>query len=312
MGKIHIINPAAGQGIGSKITGKIKNGDEYYFTKHEGDAVDFISKKCREIENPHFVIYGGDGSVNEAVHGIMLGGAPEKAALSIVPLGTGNDFVRWFDKTGLDEVTVDVIKVNDRYSVNMINIGFDCDVVVKTEEMKHLPLVSGSMAYIAGIAAVLAKPMGKPFSYELTLEDGSVRRVEAELLLTAVANAPYCGGGFYSAPKADPCDGIIDIVIAKKLSRAKFLSLVSHYKKGTYVDDIKDQNGQFIIKEKLRSIIEYVRCKGMRLKLPRTFCLDGIVFSEEGEYDIDISVIPSVLRIVRLSDKVKPSEEINE
>ncbi len=302
MGKIHIINPAAGQGIGSKITGKIKSGDEYYFTKHKGDAIDFISKKCREIEYPHFVIYGGDGSVNEAVNGIMLGGAPEKAALSIVPLGTGNDFVRWFDKCGKDEAVVDVIKINDRYSVNMINIGFDCDVVIKTEEMKHVPLISGSIAYAAGIAAVLAKPMGKPFLYELTLEDGSVRRVESELLLTAVANAPYCGGGFYSAPKADPCDGIIDIVLVNKISKPKFLSLVSYYKKGNYLDDIKDQHGQYITKEKIRGIIEYIRCKSMKLTLPRTFCLDGIVFTEEGDCDIEISVIPRTLKIVRLAE----------
>ncbi len=287
-----IINPHAGVGKGVKFANS-GGAQRVYVTKCPGDATDFAMRKCLENPRSHFTVYGGDGSINEVVNGIMRGGGAGYASISAVPFGTGNDFVRWFDKTGEDEITVDVIKSNDNYSINMINIGFDCDVVTKTDQMKNFPFFSGNSAYVAGVAVTVFNKMGKNFEIELVLEDGRKRLISRELLLTAIANAPYCGGGFYSAPKADPCDGLMDVVAIKKMSRLKFASLISYYKNGTYLND------DLTPIDKVAGLIDYMRCRSMTVYAPRTLCIDGIVITEDKP--IEISVIPKAIRVVKNS-----------
>ena len=98
MRNIHILNPAAGM---FKKNYRIPEGVEVYETKGPLDMVDFIRETCKAEPNVHFTVYGGDGTVNEAVNGIMSAGeeAMEKTVLSVVPKGSGNDFVRNFRLT---------------------------------------------------------------------------------------------------------------------------------------------------------------------------------------------------------------------
>ncbi|MBQ4054612.1 MAG: acylglycerol kinase family protein, partial [Clostridia bacterium] len=124
MRKIMILNPAAGHGDADKLTSP----DEkilIYKTKSVGDAERYVTQECRIDPETHFIVCGGDGTVNEVVNGIISAGAGESAMFSIVPTGTGNDFI----KNDLEKKKVhkvDVVAINGRYAVNMINIGFDC------------------------------------------------------------------------------------------------------------------------------------------------------------------------------------------
>ena len=106
-----------------------------YRSQKPGDATEKIAEVCREDPYAHITIYGGDGSVYESVNAIMSAGAGDTAELTIVPFGTGNDFVKSLPDGKMNK-KIDLIRFNDKYSANIINIGFDCDVVSVTEKLK--------------------------------------------------------------------------------------------------------------------------------------------------------------------------------
>ena len=119
-----------------------------------------------------------------------------------------------------------------RYCINMFNIGFDCNVADLTQTLKTYPLLNGSMAYLAAVVGMLVKKKGANLKVEL---DGDVVE-NGSLLLTAVANGGFCGGGVNSAPTASINDGIMDVNVVYKISRIEFLRLFPHYSKGTHME----------------------------------------------------------------------------
>ena len=126
---------------------------------------------------------------------------------------------------------MDVISCNDMYAINMINIGFDCEVVKKMVKIKRLPFVPSKLAYILGVLPTfITKPGVK---VKATIDGDDTR--ELSLLLLTVANGCYCGGGFHSNPKALITDGKIDALFVNNIKRLRFLQLVSSYKKGTHL-----------------------------------------------------------------------------
>ena len=246
MENIFIINPFAGQGKAVKLIPEIDNllmdtGVTYsiYITKAKGDAERFVRETLEERSNVRFYACGGDGSLHEVVNGAK--GHPE-AEIGVIPVGSGNDFIRNFDKKELfldikaqisgESMPCDVIDINGRYIVNMANIGFDCDAAEKAIGWKKRPLFTGTMAYVCGVAEMFVKPMGKKLSFRF----GDGKTLSGKFLLCTLANGCFCGGGFKSSPEASLDDGLIDVGIVKMLSRATFVSLLPRYKMGTYLD----------------------------------------------------------------------------
>ncbi len=247
-----IINPASGkaatkEGLEERILDRAsyKGLDATVLhTGAVGDTQRFIASFARQNagEDIRFYVCGGDGTICEAVNGIMA--LPDRTGihLGVIPVGTGNDFVRNFDnkelfldiESQLDavELDVDLLKCNDTYCINMINIGFDCQVVVKTAKIKRHHLIPSKLAYIFGLVGTLVKKPGVAMKIAY---DGHESEHD-ELLLTTFANGSFCGGGFYSNPKASLCDGKIDALFVNDISRTKFVSIVGKYKSGTHLD----------------------------------------------------------------------------
>lgn len=282
--KVHILNPAAGQGGAMKY--QTNNSDEIvYITKNIGDAESFVYEMC--VDNPriHFIVYGGDGTINEVVNGIMNAGTNDITKISINPVGTGNDFIRNFKSIG--DYTVDVMKYNGRYSVNIVNIGFDCDVVEETGKLKKLPLISGSLAYVIGVAKVLFRPLGKKIKMKIIDNDNNELHYDGTFLLAAIANGAYYGGGFHAAPLSSLTDGLLDVLIINKMSRLKFLSLVGDYKNGTHMN--KETNQPI---EKFKKVIDFYRCRFIKIENIDKFCADGeIYYSSSLEIEIICNAI---------------------
>ena len=214
---------------------------EIYKTTCVGDATRYVKERCEnnaDTDELCFFACGGDGTLNEVVSGAV--GYPF-AYVGLIPKGTGNDFVRNFTNKELffdigaqikgSPVTVDLLRCNDKYAVNMINIGFDCEVVKKMVQIKRSPLVPSKLAYIFGLVFTLAR---KPGVRVKVSYDGAEHK-DCDLLLTTMANGCFCGGGFHSNPRASLTDGNIDSLLINNVSRIKFLSLVSSYKKGTHL-----------------------------------------------------------------------------
>lgn len=288
MRKIHILNPAAGM---VKAHLYIPETVEVYETKGPHDMEEFITNTLLSDPDVHFTVYGGDGTVSEAVNGIMAAGeeASKRAFLSVVPKGSGNDFVRNFSKKEKFIGRVDVLKINDRYGINSVNIGFDCDVVVETDKVKKNFLTSGSMGYIVGVLKVLSGELGEELEIEMTDKEGNVTEYKGEYLLTALGNGKFCGGGFKFAPAAALTDGVFDAMVIKKMSKPTFLKLVGDYRAGKHVDV-----ETCTVNDKYKDLITYCQCTNMKVKNIKRYGVDGeVTYAEEAE----ISIVPKAINV---------------
>ena len=290
-----VINPASGKGktqeqLGENIERICREaGIDYviYRTTAPGDAERYVRATCTEGVHTRFYACGGDGTLCEVVNGAAGFACAE---VGVIPVGTGNDFVRNFtcpDKFFDIEAQIkgvarriDLIKYNDRYFINMLNTGFDCEVVKQVVSIKKNPLIPGKFAYIAGLVKTLIKKPGVKMTVSV---DGGEPR-ELDLLLTCVANGAYCGGGFYSAPRSAIDDGVMDVCFISNLTRRRFISIVSSYKDGTYID-----------RDDIADIAEYVKCSHLEIKFPdlHSVSIDG----ELEEYNsIVLTVASGALR----------------
>ena len=257
MQHIFILNPNAGR---RKAQAKLKANIcsvceaeqvsyEIYETTCKNDGMAHMVQVVEQLEAAgdtqtqlRFYFCGGDGTVLEAVNGFKA--LPEswqqgRVSIGVILAGTGNDFIRNFGTAEdfLDirkqlhgqPLQIDAIAFNHRYAANMLNIGFDCQVVKKVNELREHFLMRKGLAYPIGVARTLIK---HPHTHlKLTFDDGEV--YEGRFLLSFIANGCYCGGGFKSASEARQDDGLLDVMMVKPISRLTFLSLVGKYKKGT-------------------------------------------------------------------------------
>ena len=216
----------------------------------------------------------------------------KNAELAVVPIGTGNDFIRVFTHmenfSDLDKIVegkpmlMDMIKFGDKYSLNILNIGFDCDVVKRVEEIKRASWVPNGMAYSIAVTQVLTKGYGQTF--KVTTDDGQV--FDGEHLLVAFANAQYYGGGYRPAPTALVNDGYMEMCLVDKVSRPTFMKLLPKYKAGTHLSNMDKT-----------PYIHYVKCKKAYFESADTVgvCADGEISPAKR---LDIEVIPNAINIV--------------
>ena len=245
-----VINPAAGKGkVALGLAERIEEicrergvDFEVYFTKGVGDATDYVLREGAKRDGAvRFYACGGDGTLGETARGIMSLENRDGVSLGLFPIGTGNDFARnfssgesFFDveaQLGGEEIALDVIQANDHFAINMINIGFDCEVVCNTVKFKKNPLIPSKLAYIAGLVGTLARKPGVDMM--LSIDGGEPKR--HHFLLTTFANGAFCGGGFHSNPKATVRDGQLDGLLISDITRRKFITLVGDYKAGTHL-----------------------------------------------------------------------------
>ncbi|MDR0884756.1 MAG: hypothetical protein LBN22_00065 [Clostridiales Family XIII bacterium] len=345
MKHIFILNPAAGSGKSTSILPNIisatkKHNIDYeiHRTLTSGDAHNFVLARLVEAEkngeNLRFYACGGDGTVNEVLGGILgyqhdldvdttYDAREICIELAIVPVGSGNDFVRnfpdidnWLDIDAqvlgsaksidalryelLDKVappppeshssTAKIATVG--YALNMINMGFDAQVVAETAQIKG-PIIKGTTAYIAGVMKVLTKMQmvemtvfadGAEVLFA-TKSDRNSSQHSGTYLLAGAANGGYSGGGFKGLPMADVSDGFMDLLLVKDVTRKVFLSIVKKYHDGTHFDD-----------PKLGSIIYHQSCKEAVFK-PK----EKMIVAIDGETvevgAIKVGILPSVVRL---------------
>ena len=290
-----ILNPMSGKNLKkakksvAAITDKIRKACQkrqlsyrIYYTTCMGDATEYVRSMVNTTQDKQrFICVGGDGTINEIINSVQ---DTKNVEFGVIPNGSGNDFVRNF--TNIDNfydinaqidgesVPLDLIKCNDMYSANMVNIGFDCSVVKEAQRFKKFKFISPGMSYIFGIFAAVFKKYGTKM--KIIFDDGET--YDSMLLLTAIANGKYCGGGFKSAPEALLNDGVMDVTIIKKVSRLLFLSLVGSYQKGTFLSN-----------KKAMQYIRYKRVSHFKMEFedPIPICLDGEI---KGAKNIDFSI----------------------
>ncbi len=286
----HIINPAAGKGLAAKVcTVKADAETVVFASEYPGGIGDYLHEVLTgSNEECRVIVYGGDGTINEAVTAIMRANAADRTVLSVCPTGTGNDLVRVFaDAKPGTEYKLDILACdNGTYILNMLNIGFDCSVVSRMAVWKKRPFIKGTLAYIMGVLDVLFKPLGTKMHISWTDTDGVTHEEDDTFLLCAAGNAQYCGGGFRGAPEASLWDGVADLLLVRVLSRARFLGLVGKYHAGTHIKDGKP------IPE-VADVIRYEHCTRATFTGMKEVCRDGEVANET---KLSFTVLPSVIR----------------
>ena len=179
---------------------------------------------------------GGDGTLNEVVSGVA--GYPN-AAVTAYQGGSGNDFIKIFDEPDafkdlerlLDckEVDLDLIKCNDDHCLNICSVGLDARIGTDVSNYKRLPLLQGFRAYAVSTVVNVIKGIAEHYVVEL-----NGKRIDGKQTLICVCNGRYYGGGFNPVPEADPADGILDVLLVKKVSRLQVAGVIGKYKSGRY------------------------------------------------------------------------------
>lgn len=307
-----IVNPTSGKkGSMEKLLNDIKRTAanlsihyEIYVTKTRGDGREYIHNICMEYaekgEAIRIYACGGDGTLNEAVNGAI---GFENVEIGVIPMGTGNDYVRNYGNVtdfldiegqinGISKIS-DAIKykavynnnIMEGYCANMFNIGFDCNVVDLTSKVKSLPLINGSLAYLISVFAILVRKKGADLRIEY--EDGFVK--DGKILLIAIANGCYCGGGVKGVPYCSLDDGKMDVSVVNDISRSFFVRLFPSYSKGKHMEKTVIQKKDLIRYTKEKTLT--VTANGESLR----FCTDGEITTQK---KVRFEVAPSAFRFI--------------
>ncbi len=253
MEHLFIINPAAGKTDRSKeLIEKIKSvktDDKVTvkITQTPGEATEVVKNHLSEAEGfTRIYACGGDGTANEVLRGVV---GFENCALGVIPMGSGNDFVRSFDGYSKEDFvnieammkgevsSIDVMECQGRYSMNNMSVGFDAAVAKNVDKFKRLPLVSGSLAYKISIVYCLFTK--RKHRYRMIADGKEYVSAEDKTLLAVAGNGKYYGGGIKATPLAELADGKIEFMHIKTISLLRFIFLVGTYTKGKHIDNPK-------------------------------------------------------------------------
>ncbi len=251
MRHVFIINPAAGKhenalNVVPEIEAFFAANKEFgtpiiEYTNGRGHATALARQYASGGEPVRLYACGGDGTLAEVLQGMH---AYPTAELACIPCGSGNDYLRMFEGRNFRNIPalvsghaqkVDLIHCDNGISLNIACLGMDADVAYKMVKYKHLPLISGPMAYNLAIADVFFHRIGKEFTIRIDTLSGTVER-KGRYLFALAASGQYYGGGYRGAPMARPDDGILDFVLIRKMSRLSILKFLPKYKKGDILD----------------------------------------------------------------------------
>ena len=208
---------------------------------------------------------GGDGTLNEVVQGAA---GHANAAVTVFSGGSGNDFVKLFDDPeaffhlerllDAEEATFDLIRCNGDIAMNICSVGLDARIGTDVSRYKRLPLLHGFRAYAASTVVNVIKGIAEHYIVEINGE-----RIDAKQTFVCVCNGRYYGGGFNPVPEADPADGLLDVLLVKKVSRLQVPAIIGKYKAGRY--------------KELPKLVRHLRTKEIRIicDKPTPVNLDG-------------------------------------
>ena len=244
MRHLFIINPAAGKRETTPqlevLLEKLSFPHEVAYTQGEGDARRLTEEAVERGESVRIYACGGDGTLNEVVNGAA---GHSHAAVTNVPKGTGNDFLKifgpdyrklFYDLESLavgPQVPFDLIDCNGHLGIDVVCAGVDARIAEDVHRYKDWRFVSGIGAYILSLLEnILFKGIARP----ITVRMGDIRWEDRPACLLCVCNGRHYGGGFMPVGEAMPDDGVLDMLLVKKVGLLTFLRLVGRYAKGLY------------------------------------------------------------------------------
>ena len=291
MTHLFIINPAAGsrdrtEQYRKNITSICSaRGLDYRIevSSAPGECTRITREAAQTGEEYRVYACGGDGTLNEVVAGAT--GFPN-VSVTCYRGGSGNDFVKIFGDADafadlnrlLDckEATFDLVRCNDDICLNICSVGLDARIGTDVSNYKRLPLLSGFRAYAVSTVVNVIRGISEHYVVHINSET-----IDAEQTMICVCNGRYYGGGFNPVPTADPCDGMLDVLLVKKVNRLQVPGVVGKYKNGRYAE--------------LPHLVRHIRTDSLKIVCdkPTPINLDGELRTAQ---EVNISIAPEKLR----------------
>lgn len=292
-----ILNPRAGHRKAHSLAGAIESelvslGLDVTVSESTGPGhITELAQQAADAGHENIAIAGGDGSLCEAVNGLMR--SQSEPSLGVIPVGTGNDFVKtaglasdWQDACrdiaracrGERQLPrVDVGVCNGHYFMNCLGIGLDARIALEANGLKHF---GGHTVYLIAVLKTLWKGIPRPMA-RIEWEGNTL---EQEICLMTVCNGQVVGSMFRMAPNAQVNDGLLDVVIARGVTRLEALGLVHRVIAGTHEGLAKIRTLQ-------------TRKISIHLDEPTPVEADGELINE-GAMALEIDLIPGALALL--------------
>jgi len=293
---IYLINPVSGTRKKDQLKDLIirKTRDrgiafEIYPSKADG-SYDNLEKIIRRDGITDVVICGGDGTVNAVVNALQ--GIPVN--FGIIPMGSGNGlaFAAKIPKKAslaLDVIfngkasLTDAFYINEKFSCMLCGIGFDAAVAHEFAKQK----TRGLQTYIRISTIQFFK--SRPYPFEITVKD---RVLKTDAYFISIANSNQFGNNFTIAPKASMSDGLLDIVIVKKMNKLNLLFSVllqvSGNNKPRHVMDYANKKN-----------IVYLQTDKIRIRNPGNAPLHIDGDPQDTSDSFSIRIIPACFRLLQ-------------
>jgi diacylglycerol kinase (ATP) len=242
------LNPAAGRGRARRIRPSLvelltANDIAHHVVESEGPGDLEKKVKAAVAEGAtQLLVAGGDGSLHEAVNGMLESG--RTAEIGVIPLGRANDFAKacaipphWEDaalllvdrlKNAMPARPVDIGWMNGRWFANGAGIGFDAKATAIARSMQ-LPI--GDLVYLV---AVLRGLFSGVSTYRVKVESPGVS-YHGDATVVHVSNGPWVAGLFQIAPPAVNDDGVLDLLVVKPVSRLRVVTLLPRMIGGNHI-----------------------------------------------------------------------------
>lgn len=247
MKHVFIVNPASGKGYAKKLIPVIskiciQENVNYIIesTKYPGHATEIAQSYSLEKDIRLYAV-GGDGTLNEVLNGMIY----SSCSLAVIPAGSGNDFVKTvYNTIKVDKLIVDLIngetklinigKINNKHFINISSVGIDAEIAYNAKIFKKNPLIPSKLSYLFSIFTTLIKYS----SYNMEIHIDNIH-IKDKILLVAIGNGKYYGGGMRVLPNANPFDNDFDICVVKNMSKLNILKLFPVLIKGNH-ETLKD------------------------------------------------------------------------
>ena len=207
-------------------------------TDRPGGAADMARRLAQTGEELRIYACGGDGTIHEVANGLA---GFSNAAMTSLPLGTGNDFLKNFgpdqekfrDPENLwdgDVFPLDLIDCNGQYCLTIACNGIDAQIANSVHQISDSSFLTGRGSYLCSVAVnFLFRGIGHHWTVRL---DGET--VEDDFALVSMCNGRYYGGGSMPIPEARMDDGVLHTILVRKVSRTAFARLFGAYSAGEY------------------------------------------------------------------------------
>ena len=298
---IYLINPISGtrgkHSLQEMIRQKTQERGITYSilpTNIEGDYA-FLLPFIQKAAVTDIIVCGGDGTVS-AVAAALTG---VDVRVGIIPMGSGNGlaFAAGIPKDAekaLEIVfaakasAIDGFLINGQFSCMLCGIGFDARVA---EEFAEQPK-RGLQTYIRVTLKNFFTARPYPFRLQIPMGNGHELSFPAEAYFISIANGNQFGNNFTIAPRASLHDGLLDIVVAKKTNRFRFLLSVIRQVLGGY--PIQSQP-----ERKGKGKILYFQTPAVVIENPgeAPLHIDGDPKASASEFHI--SVVPNAIQLIR-------------